>query len=111
MVILNQNSFKLPRVEKRQFISLLRLGLEYDQTKKTYRISNYNNIGKLVDTLSYILNENEISFLQTCLVCNINFPCSECNYTKICTTKDLPFECICPACLKKEKNYNLNLKL
>ena len=102
MVILNQNSFPLPIVEKSQFINLLRLGLEYDKAKKTYKICNYNNIHKLIDTLSRILNEKHISFLQTCLVCNINFPCSECNYIKICSTKDLPFECVCPSCLTKK---------
>ena len=103
MVLLNQNSFTLPRLEKSQFINLLRLGLEYDKTEKKYKIRNYNNIRRLIDTLSSILNE-DISFFQTCIICNINFPCSECNYIKICTTKDLPFECVCPSCLEKANN-------
>ena len=110
MLVLNQTSFTLPRVEKSQFINLLRLGLEYDRMQGTYRISNYNNIRKLIDTLSSILNEKDILFLQTCLVCNKNFSCSICNYIKLCTTKDLPFECVCPSCLKKEKTYNRNLQ-
>jgi hypothetical protein len=103
MLVLNKNSFKLPRVEKSQFISLLRLGLNYDRSKGTYSIKNYNNIRKLIDTLSSILNEENILFLQNCIVCNKNFPCSSCNYTQSCSTKDLPFECVCPSCLKKEK--------
>jgi hypothetical protein len=110
MLVLNQKSFTLPRVEKSQFINLLRLGLEYDRMQGTYRINNYNNIRKLIDTLSQILNEKNILFLQTCLVCNKNFPCSICNYIKSCTTKDLPFECVCHSCLEKGKTYNNSLK-
>jgi hypothetical protein len=110
MLVLNKDCFKLPRVEKNQFISLLRLGLNYDRAKGTYNIKNYNNIRKLIDTLSSILNEENILFLQNCIVCNNNFPCSSCNYTQSCTTKDLPFECVCHSCLKKGKTFNNALK-
>ncbi|MBY9013157.1 MAG: hypothetical protein KGD70_12350 [Candidatus Lokiarchaeota archaeon] len=104
MLTLNKNSFTLPRVEKSQFINLLRLGLEYDRTQGTYRISNYNNTKKLIDALSSILNEEKICFLQKCNICNKYFPCSSCKYAESCTTKDLPFECVCQNCLKKVTN-------
>ena len=110
MIVLNQNSFTLPRVEKSQFVSLLRLGLEYDRITGTYKINNYNNVKKLIDNLSSILNEKEILFLQSCIVCKKNFSCSFCNYNKTCTTKNLPFECVCPSCLRKEKTCNITLK-
>ena len=109
MLVLNKNSFSLPRVEKSQFIELLRLGLEYDRTQGIYRINNYNNIKKLVDALSIILNDEKICFLQRCILCNKNFPCSSCKYIESCTTKDLPFECVCYSCLKKEKISNKNI--
>ena len=108
MLILNKNSFTLPRIEKSQFINLLRLGLEYDRTQGTYRISNYNNTKKLIDALSSILNEEKICFFQKCIICNKNFPCSSCKYIESCTTKDLPFECVCQNCLKKETNCKNN---
>jgi hypothetical protein len=104
MVVFNQNSFVLPRVEKSQFINLLRLGLEFDRVQRTYKIKNYNNIKKLIDTLSIILNDSNIFFLQTCFICKKDFSCSNCSYQNICTTKNLPFECVCSSCLKKEKN-------
>jgi len=109
MLVLNKNSFALPRVEKSQFIELLRLGLEYDRTQGIYRINNYNNIKKLVDALSIILNDEKICFLQRCILCNKNFPCSSCKYIESCTTKDLPFECVCYSCLKKEKIRSKNI--
>jgi len=108
MTTLNQNSFTLPRVEKNKFINLLRLGLEYDRINGTYKISNYNNIKKLIDTLSSILNDKKILFLQFCIACKKNFSCSLCNYNKNCTTKNLPFECVCPTCLRKEKTAILH---
>ena len=73
MIVLNQKSFTLPRVEKNQFITLLRLGLEYNRTNGTYKINNFNNIKKLINTLSHILNEKELLFLQYCIVCKKNF--------------------------------------
>ena len=103
MIVLNKNSFTLPRVEKSQFMELLRLGLEYDRTQGIYRINNYNNIKKLIEALSIILNDEKICFLQKCIMCNKNFPCSSCKYIESCATKDLPFECVCYSCLKKEK--------
>jgi len=109
MLVLNKNSFSLPRVEKNQFIELLRLGLEYDRTQGIYKINNYNNIKKLIDALSIILNDEKICFLQRCIMCNKNFPCSSCKYIESCTTKDLPFECVCYSCLKKEKISSKNI--
>jgi hypothetical protein len=102
MVIFNKRSFKIPRIEKGEFISLLKLGLGYNRDQGCYFISSYNNIGKLIDTLSSILN-TEITFLQSCIICSKDFSCSNCKYADLCTTKDLPFECVCSQCLKEKK--------
>jgi hypothetical protein len=102
MVILNKTSFKLPRVERDEFINLLKLGLGYNRNQGCYFISNYNNIGKLVDTLANILSTDEIVFLQSCTICSKAFSCSDCKYSDFCTTKNFPFECVCPHCLNKE---------
>ena len=101
MVVLNKQAFKLPRVEKDKFILLLRLGLEYDRSKGTYCLSSYNNIERLTDTIAEILNVEEVSFSQTCIICDKDFECSECKYIESCATKNLPFKCVCPLCLKE----------
>ena len=103
MVVLNKTSFRLPRVERDEFINLLKLGLGYNRNLGCYFINNYNNIGKLIDTLSGILN-TEIVFLQSCSICSKAFSCSNCKYADSCTTKNLPFECVCSQCLNKEKS-------
>ncbi|MCJ7560441.1 hypothetical protein MUO79_07460 [Candidatus Bathyarchaeota archaeon] len=105
MVVLNKKSFKLPRVDKEKFILLLRLGLEYNRDQGSYCISSYNNIEKLVDTISSILNAEKVMFLQSCSLCGKDFPCPDCKYYDLCTTKNLPFHCVCPQCLKEEKPY------
>ncbi len=102
MVVLNKSSFKLPRVEKDKFILLLRLGLDYDRINGCYSIKNYNNIDKLLDTLRDIL-KSEITFTQTCTVCGKSFSCTDCHYAEACSTKNLPFTCVCVSCLKEEK--------
>ena len=105
MVVLNRKSFILPRVEKEKYIRLLRLGLEYNRDQGFFRISNFNNIEELIDIISGILNVNKVMFLQNCLICSKDFPCSDCKYADLCTTKNLPFQCVCPQCLKKGRTH------
>ncbi len=104
MVVLNKNAFKLPRVEKEKFVNLLRLGLDYNRDKNVYLIKSFNNIEKLMDTISSILGV-EVVFLQNCIRCGKDFSCKECSYKDFCTTKNLPFSCVCPQCLR-----NMNLQ-
>ncbi|MCW4045313.1 MAG: hypothetical protein NWE94_07350 [Candidatus Bathyarchaeota archaeon] len=104
MTALNKKAFKLPRVEKDTFIMLLRLGLEYNRERGVFSISSYNNIEKLVDLLSGILNVDRVTFLQSCIICGGDFPCQDCKYYEHCPTRDLPFHCVCPRCLKEGKN-------
>ena len=103
MPSLNKKAFKLPRLEKDKFILLLRLGLEYNRETGFYRIRDCNSIEKLVDTLSGILSGEKVTFLQSCIICGKDFPCQECKYYEHCTTKNLPFHCVCPQCLIEGK--------
>ena len=109
MVVLNKKAFVLPRVERDKFIRLMRLGLEYNRNTGTFSISHFDNIEELLDTISSILNE-EAMFLQNCMRCNKDFPCSECKYIDFCETKNLPYQCVCPQCLEcDEKNTQQKL--
>ena len=102
MTILNKNSIKLPRVERDKFILLLRLGLDYNRELGSFSIKNYNNINKLIDTIASILNEQDITFLQTCILCENDFQCDGCPYFESCETSGLPFYCVCSSCLEKK---------
>ena len=103
MVVLNKKGFVLPRVERSQFIQLMRLGLDYNRENGKFSIKSYDNIEGIMDAISSILND-EVVFLQNCLICNKDFACSDCKYVDFCETKNLPFECVCSQCLKKRKN-------
>ena len=104
VTVLNKKAFKLPRVEKEKFILLLRLGLEYNREQGVFSISSYNNIEKLMDTIASILN-TEVVFLQSCTRCGKDFSCGDCKYNELCTTKNLPFSCVCPQCLRDRKQF------
>lgn len=103
MKVLNKKSFKLPFIGKDKFVRLTRVGLGYD--RGSFYIKNYNNVEKIVDIISDVLGE-KISFLQTCILCGRDFPCSDCKYRNQCATKDLPLQCICANCVKSAKLYD-----
>ena len=102
MVTLNKRAFRLPRLEKEKFVLLMRLGLEYNRDAGTFKVSNCDNIEKLLGVLSEILKGENVSFTQTCLGCGKDFPCTECTYYELCETKNLPFSCVCGKCLEEK---------
>ncbi len=104
VLVLKPKGFKLPRVEKEKFMLLIHLGLDYNRDQYLYSIKNYNNIEKIVETVEDIL-KSEVAFLQNCTRCGKDFACSECNYYDFCSTKNLPFSCVCPNCLKDRKHF------
>ena len=73
MTILNPKGFKLPRVEREKFITLINLGLDYNRERGIFSIKDCNNIEKLIDTLGAIL-DTEVVFLQSCTRCGKEFP-------------------------------------
>ncbi len=104
MVVLNKKSFKLPRVEKEKFMRLINAGLDYNREQCLYSIKSCNDIENLMDLLNGILN-TEVIFLQNCIHCGKDFPCDDCKYDDLCTTKNLPFDCVCPQCLRDRKQF------
>ncbi|MGD0644894.1 MAG: hypothetical protein ABSA75_08330 [Candidatus Bathyarchaeia archaeon] len=109
VAVLSKKAFKLPRVEKEKFILLLHLGLDYNREQGVFSVKSYNNIEKITDTIASILN-TEVVFLQTCTRCGKDFPCSECKYNELCPTKNLPFSCVCPKCLRDRKQFEEGLE-
>ena len=103
-IVLNSKGFKLPRLEKEKFVNLLHLGLEYNRDQGLYSIKSYNNIEKLLDTISAILGD-KVVFLQNCTRCGKAFPCKGCSYIDLCATRNLPFSCVCPQCLRDRKQF------
>jgi len=109
VAVLNQKAFKLPRVEKEKFILLMHLGLDYNHEQGVFSIKSCNNIEKLMDTMASILG-TEVVFLQSCIRCGKAFPCTDCKYNKLCTTKNLPLSCVCPQCLRERKQFEEHLQ-
>jgi hypothetical protein len=103
-IVLNGKGFKLPRLEKEKFVNLMHLGLEYDRNAGLFSIGSYNNIEEVIGIVSDILGD-EVVFQQNCIRCGRNFSCKECCYIELCTTKNLPFSCVCPQCLRDRKNF------
>jgi hypothetical protein len=107
--VLNKKAFKLPRVEKEKFMQLINAGLSYDRGACLYSFKDCNDIENLMDIITSILN-TDVVFLQTCTRCGKDFPCGDCKYGESCTTKNLPFSCVCPTCLRERKNFEEYLK-
>ena len=103
-MVLNKKAFKLPRVEKDKFVLLMHLGCDYNRVQGVFSIKSYNNIEKLLDTISGVLG-TEVVFLQSCTRCGKDFACGDCKYDELCTTKNLPFGCVCSQCLRDRKYF------
>lgn len=99
VIVLNGKGFKLPRLDKEKFVSLMHLGLDYSREKGLFMIKSYNTIETVIVAISDILGD-EVLFLQYCTQCGKDFPCKLCSYIEVCTTKNLPFGCVCPQCLR-----------
>jgi hypothetical protein len=104
VAVLNKKAFKLPRVEKEKFVTLMHLGLDYNREGSVFSIKSCNDIEKLMNTITAILG-CEVVFLQTCTRCGKDFPCGDCKYDELCSTKNLPFSCVCPQCLRNRKQF------
>jgi hypothetical protein len=105
MVVLNKKGFKLPFLETEKYRLIMRLGLNYDKAQRLYSVSNHNNIEKLSVEIASILGVDEVVFTQTCILCNKDFPCSDCKYIELCATKNMPFPCVCSQCLKEGRTF------
>ncbi|MGD6807741.1 MAG: hypothetical protein ACQCN4_12385 [Candidatus Bathyarchaeia archaeon] len=103
-IVLNCKGFKLPRMEREKFVDLMHLGLDYDRNTQLFSIKSYDNIEKVIDTVTAILGD-EVVFLQRCIRCGKDFACRGCSYIDMCTTKNLPFSCVCPQCLRDRKQF------
>jgi F0F1-type ATP synthase gamma subunit len=99
MRTLHKKGFKLPFIGREQFTKLTTIGINYHQG--FFAISNYNNIEKIMESLSEILKE-KVRFIQTCHVCATEFLCNDCSYYASCPSRDLPFQCLCQTCLQEE---------
>lgn len=104
VIVLNRKGFKLPRLDKEKFVSLMHLGLDYNRDAGLFSVKSYNNIEKIMESVSAILGD-EVVFSQSCTRCGKDFPCKGCNYEESCTTKNLPFSCVCPQCLRDRKQF------
>ena len=104
VAVFNKKAFKLPRVEKEKFMALINAGLSYDRGACLYSIKDCNDIENLMDQIRGILN-TDVVFLQSCTRCGKDFACGDCKYDESCTTKNLPFSCVCPQCLRDRKNF------
>lgn len=109
VAVLCKKGFRLPRVEKEKFVLLIRLGLEYNREKGLFSIGSCNRIEELMDAIAGVLN-GEVVFLQSCIRCGKDFACADCKYSELCATKNLPFSCVCPQCLRDRKQFEQYLE-
>lgn len=107
--ILNKDGFKLPYLGRTKFIELMKMGLEFERERNIFYIRDLNRAEEIKDSISEILNQ-EIAFLQTCLICGKEFLCLECKYYETCSSRDLPFHCVCKNCSIQSDLYDRYVK-
>ena len=88
VAVLNKKAFKLPRVEKEKFISLMHLGWIITVNKASSP-SKATTTSRNSWTQSAAFLDSEVVFLQSCTRCGKDFACGDCKYNELCTTKNL----------------------
>ncbi|MFH1327442.1 MAG: hypothetical protein ABIH76_01110 [Candidatus Bathyarchaeota archaeon] len=118
MKVITKEGFKLPFMGKDKFVELMKIGIGYNRQLSVFYVSEVDRIEQIKSILSEILGD-EVTFFQTCFLCNKAFPCSKCKFAANCKTRDIPLFCICRECFSDhavyerytEKNSELAKKL
>ena len=100
MKVVTKESFRLPYLGREKYIELVRSGVTYDKKTGAFSIKNADNIDRIRLILSEILND-DIAFAQKCFICQTRFTCTDCGFSNICGTRDIPLYCICKPCYSK----------
>jgi len=107
--VVTRKGIKLPYMGKEKFIELMRAGMGYDRKTGTFFIEDLGRIDQIKAAISSILKD-EITLAQTCFICESTFPCSECEYSGICKSRDIPTYCICKTCYSSPQMYQRYVK-
>jgi hypothetical protein len=84
--------FRLPRLGKEAFASLMKYGVTYDKTMG-FRIDHQADIESVVRIISSAIDE-EIELSVSCLVCGKE-ACLKCPYQDVCDRSKVSTFCLC----------------
>ena len=89
--------FRLPRLGRDKFISLMKAGLVYDRSKG-FKAEVDANLTTIISILKKALGE-DFEFVPKCFICNSSVECFLCAYYQICDVKSVTPDCLCNQCI------------
>jgi len=92
--------FKLPRLGREFFISLMKAGLIYDKSKG-FKVEANSDLIAISSILKRALGE-DFELSPKCFICNSIVECYSCAYYLICDAKGLTSNCLCDKCINNE---------
>ncbi|MCP8314537.1 MAG: hypothetical protein H3Z53_09235 [archaeon] len=95
--------FKLPRLGREFFISLMKAGLIYDKSKG-FKAESNSDLATISSILKRALGE-DFGFAPKCFICNSILECYSCAYYLICDVKSLTPNCLCDKCMNNEDAF------
>jgi len=95
--------FKLPRLGKEFFVSLMKAGLVYDKSKG-FKADANSNLMAISSILKRALGE-DFEFVPRCFTCNSMIECYSCAYYLICDVKSSTSSCLCDNCISNEDAF------
>jgi len=95
--------FKLPRLGREFFVSLMKAGLLYDKSKGFKAEANSDLIA-IASILKGALGEG-FEFVPKCFTCNSMVDCCSCAYYLICDAKASTPVCLCDKCVSNEDAF------
>lgn len=91
--------FRLPRLGKDAFISIMKAGAKY-QKNFGFRVSEDADLAAVASILARVLGE-EVTFVAKCYLCDEAIHCSSCAYYQGCDLTRVSPSCVCHKCMSK----------
>jgi hypothetical protein len=89
--------FRLPRLGREVFVSLMKTGLVYDKARG-FRAEADADLIKIASILKGVLEE-DFEFVPRCFTCDSIIECYSCAYYQACGVKSLTQNCLCEECV------------
>lgn len=104
MKIMLEEYFRLPRLGKDVFISLMKAGVEYERGKG-FRFTEGTDVPRAVGIIE-AATDKKLELILKCYMDGKPAGCESCDYRYVCNRVEVSNYCLCDDCYKDDKTVS-----